>query len=112
IYTLSLHDALPILCAGITTYSPLRHWSVAPGSKVAIVGMGGLGHLAVQLATAMGAEVTVITTSPNKVEDARRFGAKDVLINKDGADFATSKRAFDFILDTVPYQHDLDRLIP
>jgi alcohol dehydrogenase (NADP+) len=110
--SIDLAEAGPLLCAGVTCYSPLRHWSVGPGSKVAIVGMGGLGHLAVQLATAMGAEVTLITTSPNKVEDARRFGAKDILINKDGANFAKSKRAFDFILDTVPYQHDLDRFIP
>ena len=109
--SIDLAEAGPLLCAGVTCYSPLRHWSVGPGSKVAIVGLGGLGHLAVQLATAMGAEVTVITTSPHKVEDARRFGAKAVLINKDGTDFSKSKRAFDFILDTVPYQHDLDRLI-
>jgi uncharacterized zinc-type alcohol dehydrogenase-like protein len=109
--SIDLAEAGPLLCAGVTCYSPLRHWSVGPGSKVAIVGLGGLGHLAVQLATAMGAEVTVITTSPDKVEDARRFGAKAVLINKDGTDFSKSKRAFDFILDIVPYQHDLDRLI-
>lgn len=110
--SIDLAEAGPLLCAGITVYSPLRHWSVAPGKKVAIVGLGGLGHLAVQLAAAMGAEVTVITTSPDKVKDARRFGAKDVLINKDGADFSKHKKAFDFILDTVPYQHDLDRIIP
>ena len=110
--SIDLAEAGPLLCAGITIYSPLRHWSVASGKKVAIVGLGGLGHLAVQLATALGAEVTVITTSPDKAEDARRFGAKDVLISKDGADFSKYKRAFDFILDTVPYQHDLDRFIP
>src|SRR5436853_2208533 len=110
--SIDLAEAGPLLCAGITTYSPLRHWGVAPGKKVAIAGLGGLGHLAVQLAAAMGAEVTVITTFPDKVEDARRFGAKGVLINKDGADFSKYKRAFDFILDTVPYQHNLDRIIP
>jgi alcohol dehydrogenase (NADP+) len=110
--SIDLAEAGPLLCAGITVYSPLRHWSVAPGKKVAIVGLGGLGHLAVQLAAAMGAEVTVITTSPDKTKDAHRFGAKEVLINKDGADFSKHKKAFDFILDTVPYQHALDRLIP
>ena len=110
--SIDLAEAGPLLCAGITVYSPLRHWSVALGKKVAIVGLGGLGHLAVQLATALGAEVTVITTSPDKVEDARRFGAKDILMNKDGADFSKYKGAFDLILDTIPYQHDLDRFIP
>ncbi len=109
---IDLAEAGPLLCAGITCYSPLRHWSVTSGKRVAILGMGGLGHLAVQLATAMGADVTVVTTSPEKQEDARRFGAKDVLINKDGADFSKYARAFDFILDTIPYQHDLDRFIP
>ncbi|MCU1336700.1 MAG: Alcohol dehydrogenase GroES domain protein [Bryobacterales bacterium] len=110
--SIDLAEAGPLLCAGVTTYSPLRHWGVAPGKKVAIAGLGGLGHLAVQFATKMGADVTVVTTSPDKVEDARRFGAKDVLINKDGVDFSKYKRAFDFILDTIPYQHDLDRFIP
>ena len=110
--SIDLAEAGPLLCAGITTYSPLRHWSVAPGKKVAILGLGGLGHLAVQFATKMGADVTVVTTSTDKEDDARRFGAKDVLFNKDGADFSKHKRAFDFILDTIPYQHDLDRFLP
>jgi uncharacterized zinc-type alcohol dehydrogenase-like protein len=110
--SIDLAEAGPLLCAGITTYSPLRHWSVAPGKKVAIVGLGGLGHLAVQFATKMGADVTVVTTSPDKEKDAHRFGANNVLINKDGADFSKNKQAFDFILDTVPYQHNLDILIP
>src|SRR2546423_1672350 len=110
--SIDLADAGPLLCAGITTYSPLRHWSVAPGKKVLVAGLGGLGHLAVQFATKMGADVTVVTTTPDKEEDARRFGAKDVLINKDGADWSKHKRAFDFILDTIPYQHDLDRFLP
>jgi alcohol dehydrogenase (NADP+) len=79
---------------------------------VAVAGLGGLGHLAVQFATKLGADVTVVTTSPEKQEDARRFGAKDVLINKQGADFSRHSRAFDFILDTIPYQHDLNRFIP
>jgi uncharacterized zinc-type alcohol dehydrogenase-like protein len=93
--SIDLAEAGPLLCAGITTYSPLRHWSVAPGKKVAIAGLGGLGHLAVQLATKMGADVTVVTTSPEKQDDARRFGAKDVLINKDGVEFSKYNRAFD-----------------
>ncbi len=110
--SIDLAEAGPLLCAGITAYSPLRHWSVAPGKKVAIAGLGGLGHLAVQFSTKMGADVTVVTTSPEKQEDAHGFGAKDVLINKDGADFSKYKGAFDFILDTIPYQHDLNRFIP
>ena len=110
--SIDLAEAGPLLCAGITTFSPLRHWSVAPGKKVAIAGLGGLGHLAVQFATKMGADVTVVTTSPEKEQDAHRFGAKDLLINKDGADWSRYRRAFDFILDTIPYQHDLDRFIP
>src|SRR5438874_5319310 len=110
--SIDLAETGPLLCAGITTYSPLRHWRVAPGKKVLVAGLGGLGHLAVQFATKMGADVTVVTTSPDKEDDARRFGAKDVLINKDGADFSMYKRVFDFVLDTIPYQHDLDRFIP
>lgn len=109
---MDLADAGPLLCAGITVYSPLRRWSVSPGKKVAIVGMGGLGHLGVKLATALGADVTVFTTSPEKATDAKRFGAKEVVINRDGADFSKQRHAFDFALDTVPYKHDLDRFIP
>jgi alcohol dehydrogenase (NADP+) len=85
---------------------------VSPGKKVAIVGMGGLGHLAVKLAAALGAEVIVFTSSPDKIKDAKRFGAKEVIINEDGADFSKLKHAFDFALDTVPYKHDLNRFIP
>jgi uncharacterized zinc-type alcohol dehydrogenase-like protein len=109
---IDLAEAGPLLCAGITVYSPLRRWGVSPGKRVAIVGMGGLGHLAVKLATALGAEVTVFTTSPDKIEDAKRFGAKDVVINRGGADFSKFNHAFDFALDTVPYKHDLNRFIP
>ncbi len=90
------------MCAGITVYSPLRKWGVSPGKRVAIIGMGGLGHMAVKLAKALGVEVTVFTTSPDKVNDAKRLGATDVVINKDGADFSKFKHAFDFALDTVP----------
>lgn len=109
---IDLAEAGPLMCAGITVYSPLRHWGVSPGKRVAVVGMGGLGHLAVKLATALGAEVTVFTTSPDKVGDARRFGARDVVVNRDGADLSTYGHAFDFALDTVPYKHDLNRFIP
>jgi alcohol dehydrogenase (NADP+) len=109
---IDLAEAGPLLCAGVTVYSPLRRWGVSPGKKVAVVGMGGLGHVAVKLATALGAEVTVFTTSPDKVGDARRFGARDVVVNREGADFSKFNRAFDFALDTVPYKHDLNRFIP
>ena len=85
---------------------------LGPGKKVGVVGLGGLGHMAVKIASAMGAEVTVITTSPGKVDDARRFGAKTVIVNREGADLSKNQRSLDFILDTVPYQHDLERLFP
>ncbi len=110
--TIDLAVAAPLMCAGITVYSPLRHWGVSAGKRVALVGMGGLGHLAVKLASALGAEVTVFTTSPEKESDARRFGARDVVVNRDGADFSKYRHAFDFALDTVPYKHDLNRFIP
>jgi uncharacterized zinc-type alcohol dehydrogenase-like protein len=111
--TIDLAEAGPLLCAGITVYSPLRRWGVSPGQKVAIIGMGGLGHLAVKLATALGAVVTVFTTSPEKREDARRFGAKEVVINnRDGADFSKLSHKFDFALDTIPYRHDLNPFVP
>jgi uncharacterized zinc-type alcohol dehydrogenase-like protein len=109
---IDLAHAGPLMCAGITVYSPLRRWSVGPGKKVGVVGLGGLGHMATKIAAAMGAEVTVLTTSRNKAEDAKRFGAKTVIVNQDGADLSKHKRSLDFILDTVPYQHDLDRLVP
>ncbi|CAN5556414.1 NAD(P)-dependent alcohol dehydrogenase [soil metagenome] len=109
---IDLADAAPLLCAGITVLSPLQRWQVSPGKKVAIIGMGGLGHLAVKFAAALGAEVTVFTTTPAKADDAKRFGAKDVVINKDGADFSSLKYKFDFALDTVPYKHDLNPFIP
>jgi uncharacterized zinc-type alcohol dehydrogenase-like protein len=98
----------PLLCAGITTYSPLRHWKVGPGQKVGIVGLGGLGHMGVKIAAALGAEVTVFTTSPGKEEDARRLGATDVVISKDGEEMKARAGSFDFILNTVAAPHDLD----
>jgi len=101
----------PLLCAGITTYSPLRQWGVGPGQKVGIVGLGGLGHMGVKIAAAMGAHVVLFTTSPSKVEDARRLGAKEVVISKDPAAMAAHANSFDFILNTVAAQHDLDPFI-
>jgi uncharacterized zinc-type alcohol dehydrogenase-like protein len=109
---IDLAEAGPLLCAGITVYSPLRHWGVSPGKRVAVVGLGGLGHMAVKFAKAMGAEVTVFTTSPAKTADAKRFGATNVVVNRDGADLYALKHAFDFALDTVPYRHDLNRFVP
>jgi uncharacterized zinc-type alcohol dehydrogenase-like protein len=109
---IDLAAAAPMMCAGITVYSPLRRWGVSAGKRVAVVGMGGLGHLAVKLAASLGAEVTVFSTSPDKAGDAKRFGARDVVVNQDGADFSKYRHAFDFALDTVPYKHDLNRFIP
>lgn len=100
--------AAPLLCAGITTYSPLKHWGVGRGSKVGIVGLGGLGHMGVKLAHAFGAETLVFTTSPGKVDDAKRLGADDVIISKDDAAMAKHVASFDFILDTVGNSHNLD----
>ncbi|MCA1179590.1 MULTISPECIES: NAD(P)-dependent alcohol dehydrogenase [unclassified Pantoea] len=106
-----LAAAGPVMCAAVTVYSPLRHWQVRKDSKVAIVGMGGLGHLAVKLAKSMGAEVVVFTTSPDKADDARRFGAHDVVVNYDAEKLKKLNRHFDFVLDTVPYQHELDPIM-
>ncbi|WP_010228375.1 NAD(P)-dependent alcohol dehydrogenase [Gillisia marina] len=98
----------PILCAGITTWSPLRHWKVGKGSKVAVVGLGGLGHMAIKLASALGAHVTLFSRSPNKVEDARALGTDDVIISTDEAQMEDAAGRFDVIIDTVPYEHDLN----
>ena len=98
----------PLLCAGITTYSPLRHWKVGPGQKVGIVGLGGLGHMGLKLAHAMGAEVTLFTTSPGKAEDARRLGAHRVVISRDADAMAAEARRYDFILDCVSARHDIN----
>lgn len=98
----------PLLCAGITTYSPLRHWKVGPGQKVGVVGLGGLGHMGVKIAAAMGAEVHVFSTSPGKREDARRLGARDLIVSRDEAEMAAHVNSFDFILNTVAASHDLD----
>ncbi len=101
----------PLLCAGITTYSPLKHWKVGPGQKVGIVGLGGLGHMGVKIAAAMGADVYVFSTSPNKREDARRLGATDLIVSKDADAMAAHAGTFDFILNTVAASHDLDTFL-
>ncbi|MEK2689643.1 NAD(P)-dependent alcohol dehydrogenase [Bdellovibrio sp. GT3] len=103
---LDLAAAAPLLCAGITTYSPLRHWNVTKGQKVGVVGLGGLGHMAVKLANAMGANVAVFTTSPSKVDDAKRLGAHEVIISKDMEQMKAHMGSFDFIIDTVSAPHD------
>lgn len=105
---LELAAVAPLLCAGITTYSPLRHWKVGPGSKVGIVGLGGLGHMGVKLAHAMGADVTLFTTSASKVEDGKRLGANHVVISKDADAMAAEARSFDLIIDTVGSAHDIN----
>lgn len=97
----------PLLCAGITTYSPLRNWNVGPGSKVGVIGLGGLGHMGVKFAKALGAEVTMITTSPAKGEDARKLGADHVLVSTDRDAMRAAARSFDFLLDTIPVKHDV-----
>ena len=98
----------PLLCAGITTYSPLRHWNVGPGTKVGIVGIGGLGHMGVKIAHAMGAHTVAFTTSPNKRQDALDLGADEVIVSKNADEMAVHAGSFDFILDTVAASHDLD----
>lgn len=104
---LDLERAGPLLCAGITTWSPLRHWNAGPGKKVAVVGLGGLGHMGVKLAVALGADVTVVTTSPSKAADARALGAHDVLISADADAMAKARGRFDIVLDTIPVEHDV-----
>jgi uncharacterized zinc-type alcohol dehydrogenase-like protein len=102
----------PLLCAGITTYSPLRQWKIKAGDKVGIIGLGGLGHMGVKLAAAMGADVTMITTSPAKGEDAKRLGAIDVLVSTDSAQMEAQAGTFDFLMDTIPVAHSFDPYIP
>ena len=105
---LDLAGAAPLLCAGITTWSPLRHWQVGPGSKVAVIGLGGLGHMGIKLAKALGAEVTLFTRSPGKEADARRLGAEHIVVSIDQTQMVATKGHFDLIIDTVPYQHDVN----
>jgi len=110
-HTDNLAAVAPLLCAGITTYSPLRQWKVGPGQKVGVVGLGGLGHMAVKIANAMGAKVVLFTTSPDKKDDALRLGASEVVISKNRAEMATHANSFDFILNTVAAPHDLDAFV-
>jgi alcohol dehydrogenase (NADP+) len=103
--------AAPLLCAGITTWSPLRHWKVGPGQKVGVVGLGGLGHMGVKLAHALGAHVVLFTTSPGKAEDARRLGADEVVVSKNPEEMAKHAGSFHFILNTVAAPHNLDAFL-
>jgi alcohol dehydrogenase (NADP+) len=100
--------AAPLLCAGITTYSPLKHWKIGPGQKIGIVGLGGLGHMAVKFARAFGAHVVLFTTSESKVADAKRLGAHEVVVSKDQKQMEAHAGSFDFILDAVSADHDLN----
>lgn len=104
---LDMAAAAPLLCAGITTYSPLKNWNVGPGTRVGVIGLGGLGHMGVKFAKALGAEVTMITTSPAKGADAKKLGADHVLVSTDKAAMRAATRSFDFLLDTIPVEHDL-----
>jgi len=109
---LDLKGAAPLLCAGITTWSPLKRWKVGEGSKVAVIGLGGLGHMALKLANGLGADVTLFTRSPGKEEDARRLGAHHVIISTDPSYMAKVNNQFDLIIDTVPYTHDINPYLP
>jgi alcohol dehydrogenase (NADP+) len=104
---LDLAGAAPLLCAGITTYSPIRHWGVSADKKVGVVGLGGLGHMGVKIAHALGAHVVVFTTSPGKKEDAQRLGADEVVVSRNANEMEQHAGSFDFILDTVSAQHDI-----
>ncbi|NGX84037.1 NAD(P)-dependent alcohol dehydrogenase [Aequorivita sp. KMM 9714] len=103
--------AAPLLCAGITTWSPLKHWDVKKGDKVGVIGLGGLGHMGVKFANALGAHVVMITTSPSKIEDAKKLGAHEVLISKDAEAMKSQRQSFDFILNTIPVGHKMDPYI-
>jgi uncharacterized zinc-type alcohol dehydrogenase-like protein len=109
---LDLKGAAPLLCAGITTWSPLHHWKAGKGSKVAVVGLGGLGHMALKLAKALGAEVTLFTRSQGKEQDARRLGADHIVLSTDPAQMTAVGGRFHLIIDTVPYVHDLNPYMP
>ncbi|MDQ1097644.1 MULTISPECIES: NAD(P)-dependent alcohol dehydrogenase [Chryseobacterium] len=105
---LDLAAVAPLLCAGITTWSPLRHWKAGPDSKVAVVGLGGLGHMAIKLAKGLGAEVTLFSRTPGKTEDAKRLGADHIVISTDDEEMKSVAGKFDLIIDTVPYEHDVN----
>ncbi|MCK7596474.1 NAD(P)-dependent alcohol dehydrogenase [Microbulbifer sp. CAU 1566] len=104
---LDLSRAAPLLCAGITTYSPLRHWNIGPGSHVGVIGLGGLGHMAVKLAVGLGADVTVLSRTEDKEADALDLGADDLLVSSDDAAMEAAQSTFDLIIDTIPVKHDL-----
>src|SRR3954464_8036967 len=108
---LNIAGAAPLLCAGITTYSPMRHWGVGKGKKVGVVGLGGLGHMAVKFGRAFGANVAVFTTSPNKKDDALRLGADEVVISRNADEMKKHAGSFDFILDCVAAPHDINAYI-
>jgi uncharacterized zinc-type alcohol dehydrogenase-like protein len=108
---LDLAGVAPLLCAGITTYSPMRHWCVTKGKKVGVVGVGGLGHMAVKFAHALGANVVVFTTSPNKKDDALRLGADEVVVSRNANEMQKHVGSFDFILDAVSADHDINAYI-
>jgi len=108
---MDLAATAPLLCAGITLYSPLRHWGAGPGKKVGIVGLGGLGHMGVKLAHAMGATTVLFTTSPSKIEDGKRLGADEVIISQDTAALKKHTESFDFIIDTVSATHDIEPFV-
>jgi len=105
---LDIKAVAPLLCAGITTWSPLKHWNVAPGNKVAVIGLGGLGHMAIKLAKGLGADVTLFSRSANKIEDAVKLGADAVVISTDSEQMKLARGKFDLIIDTVPYDHDVN----
>jgi alcohol dehydrogenase (NADP+) len=109
---LDLKGAAPLLCAGITTWSPLRHWKIGKGSNVGVVGLGGLGHMAIKLAKALGANVTLFTRSKGKEQDARRLGADNVVISTDVEQMTSINNKFALIIDTVPYVHDINQYLP
>lgn len=103
-----LPGVAPLLCAGITTYSPLKHWKIGKGSRIGVVGLGGLGHMAIKFAHAMGAHVVLFTTSPGKTEDAKKLGADEVVVSKNPAEMKKHVRSLDFIINTVAASHNLD----
>jgi alcohol dehydrogenase (NADP+) len=109
---LDLKGVAPLMCAGITTWSPLRHWRAGNGSSVAVIGLGGLGHMALKLAKGLGADVTLFTRSEGKEQDARRLGADSVVISTEAGQMAAINGKFDLIIDTVPYAHDLKPYLP
>lgn len=108
---LDIEKVAPLLCAGLTTYSPLKHWKVGTGQKVGIIGMGGLGHMAVKLAVALGAEVTVFSTTKEKEADAKKFGAKEFILSDDKDAMNALEKKYDFLLNTIPYPHDLNPFV-